>query len=471
MKRFLAIMNTTAARLSALYLVLFTLCSIFLVFYMTGVAARFLTADTRSEIVAQLNTLDRDFRRGGMRRLLFEVERRSRGPGANLYILTDASGRILSGNVFAIEPGVMDEFGWRNRPFTYARFSDESDVLGQPDRAPRAIAQVSRLPNGMRLLVGRDIGEPERFRQIIRRALALALLIMGIGATLIWLFVGRRALKRIDAISIASNRILAGDLSGRLPVSKANDEFDRLSAGLNTMLERISTLNDGLREVSDSIAHDLKTPLTRLQNRAAAAFSKAERGEATQEDIASILGESDQIIRIFNALLLISRVESGYTKKQFEAVDLTEVATDIGDLYGPSAEEAGVSLGVQADEAVFVHGNRELIGQAMTNLIENALKYGAVEDGLKKREVAVSVSRAQNRMAILRVTDNGPGIPDADKNHVLQRFVRLDESRSKPGSGLGLSLVSAIVSLHNGTMKLMDAEPGLTVEIQFPIVD
>lgn len=465
MKRFWAVMNTTAARLSALYLALFAVCSVFLVVYMTGVAANFVITNTRDDIANEVRELDRSFQRGGMRRLVAEVERRARAPGANLYIITDSAGRIITGNVYALQPGVIDKTGWQNRPFAYARFGDNRNVINDDERSPRAIAQVVAMPNSMRLLVGRDIGEPERFRVVVRRSLTMALTIMGMGALLIWLFVGRRALARIDRMAAVSKRIMAGDLTGRLPVTSANDEFDRLSSNLNTMLERISTLNDGLRDVSDSIAHDLKTPLTRLRNRAEEALADAEKGKDTKAAVGDILSEADSLIRIFNSLLLISRVEAGYSKQSMDRVNLSDIASDIFELYEPTAEDAGATMWLSVADNAMVDGNRELIGQAVTNLVENAIKYGAPEKG--GGEILVSVAVDGDRTT-LSVCDNGAGIAEADRERVLKRFVRLDASRSAPGSGLGLSLVAAIMNLHGGALTLEDAAPGLKSTLSFP---
>lgn len=468
MKRFLAAMNTTAARLSALYLILFSVCAVFLVIYMTGIAARFIVTETRNSIVHEVNTLDRVFRRGGMRALVRDVERRGRAPGANLYIITDRAGRILAGNVLALEPGVIDRDGWTGmQPFVYARFGDDPNVLRTPDRAPKAIAQVIALPNGLRMLVGRDVGEPERFRIVVSRALTMALLIMGLGGLLIWLFVGRRALRRIDSMSKASARIMAGDLTGRLPVSRANDEFDRLSSSLNTMLERISLLNDGLRDVSDSIAHDLKTPLTRLRNKAAQAIDSAQSKQAMQEAVTDIMNEADQLIRVFNALLLISRVEAGYSKQNLEPIDVSAIAQDMAELFGPTAEDAGFAFETEIEQGLITDGNRELIGQALTNVIENGIKYGQPEDGQPRLKLTVAPARNAGSIHVI-IEDSGAGVPEADRERVTQRFVRLDDSRTAPGSGLGLSLVSAIMALHGGELILDDAQPGLRVTLSFP---
>ncbi|GAB4360922.1 MAG: HAMP domain-containing sensor histidine kinase [Oricola sp.] len=465
MKRFLSVFNTTAARLSALYLILFSACAVFLVFYMTGSAARFLINETRSAVAEEVRDLDNIYQRRGLRVLVREIDRRSRRPGANLYMIADSAGRILTGNVIALEPGVLDREGWTERPFRYARFGDDIDVMDDPEKTPRALAQVIVVDSGMRILVGRDLGEPQRFREIVRRALITALAFMAAGGFLIWFFVGRRALQRIDRVSEASERIIAGDLSGRLPVSGTNDEFDRLSESLNTMIEKISKLNDGLRDVSDSIAHDLKTPLTRLRNRAEAALAGDPEGTDYRTVLEDMIGEADQLIKVFNALLLISRVEAGFTKQKLDEVDLAAIAGEVAELYEPLVEDAGMVLVNEVAGPLPIAGKRELIGQALTNLIDNAIKYGARPDG----KITLSVTRDVGAGVIrLAVSDQGAGVPDADKERVKGRFVRLDESRTKPGSGLGLSLVSAIMGLHGGELSLEDADPGLKVVLSFP---
>jgi signal transduction histidine kinase len=465
MKRFLATFNTTAARLSALYLILFSACAVFLVFYMTGSAARFLANETRTAVTEEVGSLGEVYRRGGLRVLVREIDRRSRRPGANLYMIADNTGRILSGNVIALQPGVLDNEGWTQTPFVYARFGDDVSVIDKPDTAPHALAQVIVLSNGMRILVGRDLGEPQRFREIVRQALITALGVMAAGGFLIWFFVGRRALQRIDRVSAASARIVAGDLSGRLPVSNANDEFDRLSESLNSMIAKISKLNDGLRDVSDSIAHDLKTPLTRLRNRAEAALADDPKSADYRIVLEDMIGEADQLIKVFNALLLISRVEAGFSKQTLDEVDLAAIAVEVCELYEPLVEDVGMYLNNKVEGSLQIRGNRELIGQAVTNLIDNAIKYGHTPGGT----IRLSAETGSGGIVRLAVSDQGAGVPDGERERIKGRFVRLDESRSKPGSGLGLSLVSAIMGLHGGSLELEDAGPGLKAVLSFPV--
>lgn len=458
-------MKTTAARLSALYLILFSVCAVFLVFYMTHLAGGFLVNQTRVSLEQELRSLNRVHNRGGMRLLVREIDRRSRRPDAFVYLVAGKDGRILAGNIAKLEPGVLDEEGWTRRPFRYTRIGVDEDDLDN-DEGPRAIAQTFRFNNGLRVLVGRDLGEPQRFRGIIRQSLGMALGVMAIGGLLIWLVVGRRALKRIDRVSKASSRIVGGDLSERLPVSTANDEFDRLSSSLNAMLGRIERLNSGLRDVSDSIAHDLKTPLTRLRNRAEAALRGSKSEDEYREALADMIAESDQLIRLFNSMLLISRVEAGYSKHSSEEVAIDEIAAELAELFEPVVEEAGGQLKTKIEPGLKVFGNRELIGQAITNLMDNAIKYGSPENLQIEMKAEKSVDAKRINMVI---EDNGAGIKEEERERAMERFVRLDESRSAPGSGLGLSLVSAIMNMHKGELRLEDGNSGLRAVLSFPV--
>ncbi len=475
-----AIMKTTAARLSALFLLLFALCATLLVFYMTSLSVRMLATQTQETINEEVLSLGRAYQRGGLPTLVRVVEQRARQPGANLYLLADANGQILTGNVESLEPGVLETEGWTTRPFYYRRYGETEAERQRPEsgqnetqraqvRGHDALALVLRLPNQMILLVGRDLGEPQRFREVVNHSLMLALGMMGIGGIVIWFFVGRAALKRIDGISAASRRIMGGDLSGRLPTTGAGDEFDRLSENLNAMLTRIDTLNEGLKQVSDNIAHDLKTPLTRIRNRAEATLAGKQKPADYRAALEATIAESDQLIKTFNAILMISRLEAGYSAESMTGVDLAEAVRDVVELYEPLAEDSGVALEAGPMEATTVSGNRELIAQALSNIVDNAIKYSADADAGPR--VSVRLERADGEIR-LSVTDNGHGIPDAeDRVRATERFVRLEKSRSQPGSGLGLSLAGAVMKFHGGRLDLLPADPGLSVVMVFPDKD
>jgi signal transduction histidine kinase len=446
-------------------MLLFALCAAFLVFYVTAMSERLLSQQTRQAVQEEVVDIQRAYERGGINLLLRMMERRARQPGANLYVIASPNGEILAGNVASVQPGVLNEEGWTNIPFRYEPFAE----VGGP-RFHLATANVLKLDNGLRIMVGRDLGDPGRFRGIVRRALMVALAIMGLGALIIWFGIGRNALKRIDRMSAASQKIMAGDLSQRLPVGRSGDEFDRLSDSLNAMLGRIEKLNEGLRQVSDNIAHDLKTPLTRLRNKAADAIAET-REDARRNSLEGIIAESDQLIRTFNALLMISRVEAGSIAAEMSEVDLSAISSDSAELYEPVAEEAGLALVTEIEPGLIVQGNRELVGQAIFNLLDNAIKYSVESNGDPRIVVKLSRSGGTSRLS---VCDSGPGVPAEKRGEVVKRFVRLDESRSKPGTGLGLSLVEAVMELHGGSLELSATDeanteaPGLTVTMVFP---
>ncbi len=465
MSRLRVLFRTTAVRLSALYLILFSLCAAFLVFYVTAMSQRLLEQQTKDAVVAEVTQIEGVYDRAGVNGLLRTLERRARQPGANLYVIAGPTGEILAGNVASLQPGLLDKEGWTEQAFRYQRYTDESRKDSHI-----ALAHVFVLSNGLRVLVGRDLQEPEKFRVLVRQALMVALGIMGLGALIIWFAIGRNALKRIDRMSDASTKIMAGDLSQRLPMSGSGDEFDRLSESLNAMLGRIEKLNEGLRQVSDNIAHDLKTPLTRLRNKAEAALAHKASNAGYRASLEEIIGESDQLIRTFNALLMISRVEAGAAAAEMSDVDLSRSVADCVELYEPVAEDEALRIEADVPADVHVSGNRELIGQALGNLIDNAIKYA---HGADNPRIGVRLER-RDQSIVVSVTDNGPGVPREKRGDVVQRFVRLDESRSKPGTGLGLSLVEAVMEMHHGTLELGDTNPeaennrGLTTSMVFP---
>lgn len=457
--------RTTAVRLSALYILLFAACAAFLVFYVTSMSEGLLVQQTRETVSIEVGEIKQMYAANGMNGLLRTLERRARQPGANLYIIASPTGEILAGNVYSLQPGVLDRIGWTQSPFRYQRFEDE----GSSERHG-ARAEVFILDNGLRILVGRDLGEPENFRGLVRQALVVALGIMGIGALAIWYLIGRNALKRMARMSDASQRIMDGDLTQRLPVGGSGDEFDRLSESLNAMLGRIEKLNEGLRQVSDNIAHDLKTPLTRLRNKAEAALAGKTKAADYREALSEMIAESDQLIRTFNALLMISRVEAGSAVAEMGPVDLTQIVADCVELYEPAAEEAGLSVTSEIAPGIKIIGNRELIGQALGNLLDNAIKY---TEGEPEAHIKVGLAKDGDG-AVITIADDGPGIPEEHRGDVLKRFVRLDRSRSKPGTGLGLSLVEAVMEVHHGRLDLGatasdGSERGLTATMHFPL--
>jgi signal transduction histidine kinase len=454
--------RTTAFKLSAIYLAVFTAFAAFLIGYIASNTADILQTQMREAVDAELRGMTAQYRSGGIARLARFIELRSRQPGASIYLVTDQAGRKIAGNVESVPPGVLDNSAPDPQIVPYLRIDQE-----RGDTRYAALVQVLELPEGFRVLVGRDISESEQLVAVVQRALILTALMMVVLGLVSWIFVSRRVLKRIDAIAATSRRIVGGDLSGRIEVTGSDDEFDRLAESLNTMLVRIESLMLGLKQVSDNIAHDLKTPLTRMRNRVEAALVQAREEPEYREVLQATIEDADQLIRTFNALLMIARVEAGPGEVELELVDAALVCRDVFELYEPLAEDAGVELALEAGKPAMVRANRELVGQAVANLVDNAVKYaGAAE---RAPRVVIAVAEADEAVEI-RVSDNGAGIPEADRERVTERFVRLEESRSKPGAGLGLSLVRAVARLHGAQLVLGDNHPGLAAVLRFPRV-
>jgi signal transduction histidine kinase len=450
------LIRTTAFRLTLAYLLLFALFAASLLGYFAWNTRRMVTDQITATVNAEVSELSDEFSSRGLRGLVQAIENRALRPGSNLYLVTTPAGQGVAGNVGSLQPGVMASKGWSET--IYRRLDDQDKDVH------RALVFVTEQPGGFRLLIGRDLEERRRLFGIVAAAAqwsVFVVVVLGLGGGI---FVARRVLRRIDAMTGTTQRIMAGDLSGRLPVGRSGDELDRLAENLNAMLERIEALMIGLKEVSDNIAHDLKTPLTRLRNRAEEALARSSNEKDYRAALERTIEESDGLIRTFNALLMIARAESGQARGNMVDFDAADVARGIHELYEPLAEDSGMTLAVTAEPAM-LHGNRELIGQALANLVENAIKYGKSQDGAG--EITIE-ARPVGDQVKLSVIDRGPGIAEADRKHAVERFVRLEASRTLPGSGLGLSLASAVATLHGGVLTLGDAQPGLVATLIMP---
>lgn len=453
----LKLLKSTAFRLSLIYLAVFAVFAGLLIAYLSWNTWVIFSRQLVDTIDAEVQGLAEQYRLGGVLRLIQVIDQRTGNPSSSLYLLEDPQGNRLTGNVASVPPQT-----WKaesDARISYERFNDPGGYRHE------AVVEVFHLPGDFRLLVGRDIEERRRLQDIIWRATLLAIVLMvllGVGGGY---YVSRRILARIDAVADTSRTIMSGDLSQRMALSGSGDEFDRLAEGLNAMLDRIERLMQGLKEVSDNIAHDLKTPLTRLRGRVEAALRAEPSEEGYREALETTIEESDRLIAVFNGLLMIARAEAGAAGASFAPVELSEVANDVVELYEPVAEETGLRLAVDAPEKATISGNRELIGQAIANLVDNALKYG--KDEGDNRGVFVSVRR-NGAHVLISVADTGPGIPAESRGKVVERFARLEESRSAPGAGLGLALVAAVARLHGGELRLEDNEPGLKAVLDLP---
>jgi len=456
------LLRTTAFQLTLVYLLVFVLFAASLLGYFALNTRRLINEQITRTVTAEIGRLREQYTEAGIRGLVLIIDLRSRRPGSSLYLVTTPNGEALAGNVGSLQPGVLDHPGWLETSYRRIEATEEVEH--------RALVEVVELPGGFRLLVGRDLEERERIYGIISNAGRWSFALVVVLGLAGGFFVSRRVLKRIDAMTETAHTIMAGDLSGRLPIAGTGDELDRLADNVNAMLERIEALMRGLKEVSDNIAHDLKTPLTRLRNRCEQALRGAKGDGDYRGALESTIAESDELIRTFDALLMIARAESGHARDNMVQFDAAEIARDVGELYEPLADEKGLALRVEAALAAPVHGNRELVSQALANLVDNAIKHAGPEASRNNGALAeiVVAAGADGERITLSVADRGPGIPDADRGRVVERFVRLEQSRSQPGSGLGLSLASAVARLHGGELKLEDNHPGLKSVIALP---
>jgi signal transduction histidine kinase len=453
------LLRTTVFKLSLVYLVVFAIGA-GLVLMRVGMNVKELVDDQIDQTVdAEIKGLAEQYRQGGVRRLVESVERRANQPGSSLYLVTTFAGERIAGNVAQLPVGVLERPG-----LIETRYARTDGVIAEH----RALARIFLLQGGFRLLVGRDLEDRETLRGVMLRALLTSLGWLVLIGAAGGIFVATRVLRRVDAMSASAQSIMNGDLSRRLPQSGSGDELDRLAISLNAMLERIGELMKGMQEVSDNIAHDLKTPLTRLRNGVEEALRSPRPPEEYRAYLERVVEESDGLIRVFNALLMIARLEAGAVQEAMQDFDLAEVARDVAELYDAVAEERGLTLTLDAETPLMMRGGRELIGQALANLVDNAIKYGASEGGAGGANLVKIMAHRRGARIDLTVADHGPGVAAQDRARVVERFVRLEGSRSAPGSGLGLSLAMAVARLHQGALRLEDNAPGLRITLDLP---
>ena len=453
-----SIFQTSTFKLAAIYLLVFVISAGAILSYVYYTTVGLLERQTEDTIHAEVVGLADQYRLLGVSGLAETIYRRSTETDGAIYLLEGPGQVYVAGNLDAMPAGITQDQTWVDFPITVGK-------------APLTVQHSAHgfqveLANGYDLLVGRDVNALRKFREVIREALLWAVgmsLILGLGGGYL---MSRNFLKRVDAITGATRIIMGGDLSRRMPISGSNDELDRLSGSLNDMLAQIERLMNGMKEVSGNVAHDLKTPLTRMRARIEAAL-RQDNAQEHKAALSQTIEECDHLLRTFNALLSIAQAESGQMRQTLEPLDLNDILTDVVELYEPLAEDAGGSLKLESRLGLIVRGNRQLIAQVLNNLIDNAMKYG--ENGTSKRAEIIVRGRLEGDSVVVEVSDHGVGIAEKDRTHVLDRFVRLDESRSKPGNGLGLSLVASVMTLHSGHINLEDNKPGLRVILRLPL--
>lgn len=454
------LLRTQAFRIVLVYVVLFAFSVTALLAFTYWNTVRTLDGQTDQIVAAEITGLAEQYQHLGLQGLAETVRSRSTRGGEALYLLTDRLRRPLAGNLDSWPQTVVTAEN-------FVEFDYERPVDGKLE-ARRARGRMFAVTGGFVLLVAQDVHERFLTRRMFTTTLpwtVALILVLGLAGGAL---MSRKILRRLDIINRTSGEIMAGDLTRRVPRTGSGDEFDMLAENLNHMLDRIERLMRGLREVTDSVAHDLRTPLNRLRNRLEESVMRLNAGGAlTKKDIAGeierAIAETDQLIGTFNALLLIAETDAGTTRAAMTALDLVSVAADVTELYEPLAEERKVTLTLIPSGDVAIEGNRSLIAQALANLVDNAIKYTPAGGH-------VCIGTAVGSAGVdLWVSDSGPGIPHQDRTRVVDRFVRLEASRNTPGTGLGLSLVAAVAHFHNAALILEDSLPtGLKAILRFP---
>jgi signal transduction histidine kinase len=453
------LLRTTALRLTlryALYYALLISLGLAVLYWATS---RYVDAQIATGLEREITQFAQIDRQQGRARLIAAIDAEEKSvSGENLryYLLQSPQGENQAGNLVDWPHDLGTDNAVRN-----IWIEDDLIPKQMPDDDGYWPMIGTLLSDGSRLLIAQSVRQAEDLQEFILSAMAV-ILVMSVGLALAmgW-FLGRTFLERIDKINRTAELVAAGELSKRVAVSARDDEFDELATHLNAMLEQIEHLLTGMREVTDNVAHDLRKPLTRMRNRIEVTLLDQRETDEYRRALEETMVDANELMQTFNALLEIAQAEAGSFRGEWVEVDLSKLLQDIGELYLDEAEGHPGRFEFHIEPGLHVKGNRHLLAQAVSNLLDNAFKY--TPDDCVIRLIAKS---ADGRV-ITSVVDGGPGIPARQRLHVLERFVRLDADRNKTGNGLGLSLVKAVAGLHRAELRLDDNQPGLRVELLF----
>jgi signal transduction histidine kinase len=450
------LLRSAGFRFAAIYALLLAVSAAALALFLWWSTAGLLDRQTVAAIQADAQSLSGRLAAGGLPALVLTIEDRltQNVEDDAIYLLIGPSGRQIAGNLEHWPQGAEAREG-----YLYELPIERAGLRSL------AVVQSFDLPGGFHLLIGRDVQVRAQLRSLLTDALLWAMLVvlaMASAGALVVRSLFRRALANVSATAAA---IAAGDFTQRVRLSGRGDEFDQLAETINDMLDRMARLMEGVREVSNAIAHDLRTPITRARARLEDASAHAQTAVELRAAIERATADLDGIVAVFQALLRIAEIEAGSRRAAFAALDVAPLLNDVADLYGAVAEEKGIALTVTTPDRLATHGDRELIQQAVANLVDNAVKFsppgGAVVLGGTATQAGVEIT----------VADQGPGIPKADRERAAERFFRGETARNTPGSGLGLALVQAVAQLHGGSLRLAEATPGLVATLSLPAHD
>jgi signal transduction histidine kinase len=449
--------SSSTLKLAFIYVIAFCAAMFGLLGYVYWSTVTYLYEISDRAISVERLVLAQTYEAGGRDGLVALINRRLTDQYFNdwVYLLTDQSLDYIAGNLKRWPASLPGHEGWS----TVAPMDRQSEAAKRPPlRATYLI-----LPDGHHLLLGRDIGDLDRFGENVTIGLASAAVLFLILAAAAGISTSRRSVARIEAINATSRKIMRSGLGERIPLRGTGDEWDGLAENLNSMLDRIGELVETNRQVSDNVAHDLRTPLTRMRGRLERACNQQLDLNHYRSLVNDTISDLDEILTTFSSLLRISQIEARDRTAAFRNTDLSEIVREVVELFEPAAEEKAVWLQISTGESVSVVGDRDLLFDAISNLVDNAIKHGGA-----RGEVRIAVAQRTDG-PVLSISDRGPGIPIEERNHVLRRFYRLERSRNRPGNGLGLSLVAAVANLHSAHIVMADNSPGLRVELHFPI--
>jgi signal transduction histidine kinase len=406
-------------------------------------------------IMSDYQSLQAAYARSGREGLAALIEQRiaDKRFAGNVYLLADPALAALVGNLTAWPATVTEARGW-------TEFRAPAPLRGAADR-PLLRAMVETFPGGERLLVGTDIGDLDSFTEQMKLAVISGIVLIFVLAAVASILVTRRTVGRIESINATSRAIMQSGLDQRIPLRGTHDEWDRVAENLNLMLDRIETLMGEVKQVSDNVAHDLRTPLTRMRGRLEKAYHGPRHNADDQSLIGDTIADLDAVLRIFSSLTRIAQIETQQRKGGFRTVNLVEIAGEVVELYDAAAEPDGTRLSIAGEREVLVTGDRDLIFDAIANLVDNAIKHGRAGGHV------VVANETIDGSPVVSIADDGPGIPADQHEHVFKRFYRLEQSRYTPGNGLGLSLVAAVARLHGGRIEMRDNSPGLKLMLWF----
>ncbi len=452
--------NLASFRLIFIYTMLLGLSVGLVLMFLFFTTARDIELEADQKIVEKVEDLTNIYLRYREQGLLNYIRSETSRATLDIYRLYDSQNNYIAGNIKS-EPKVVkvNNDGWIEFEYQVNENGIEKVHYGRGRNfiTPR---------RNLRLIIGRVVNDEKILKErFLYSSLWSILIIIFLGISGGYIL-SRNFLKRISDINKTSKKIMDGNLKERLPATKGKDELNQLSSNLNEMLDRLDSLMTNMKEVSDNIAHDLRTPLNRIRTNLEVTLMSNPDIDQYKKSFEDALVETDNLIKTFNSILSISKVESGTSDLEINPVSLKELILNMHELYEPIAESGGIKLNYEVNEDIIINGNYNLLSQALANLIENAINYGCSNDN---PTINVGTKQTENLLS-LWVSDNGTGIKDVDKDKVLERFVRLDSSRSLRGSGLGLNLVSSAVKFHEGALKLINAKPsGLIVLVEIPL--